>query len=124
MPDRGLRLGQVNAAALRATCWSRIDAGTIWLWGSRITGPGIDQNLVRRHVGIVFQSFNLFPHMTVLRNITLAPVKVLRDVPGPGGGGGPGAAGPVRPGRARRSDYPTGCPAASSSGSRSCARSP
>jgi len=53
------------------------DAGTIWLWGSRITGPGIDQNLVRRHVGIVFQSFNLFPHMTVLRNITLAPVKVL-----------------------------------------------
>jgi polar amino acid transport system ATP-binding protein len=54
------------------------DAGTIWLWGSRVTGPGIDQNLVRRHVGIVFQSFNLFPHMTVLRNITLAPVKVLR----------------------------------------------
>ena len=54
------------------------DAGTIWLWGSRVTGSGIDQNLVRRHVGIVFQSFNLFPHMTVLRNITLAPVKVLR----------------------------------------------
>jgi polar amino acid transport system ATP-binding protein len=54
------------------------DAGTIWLWGSRVTGPGIDQDLVRRHVGIVFQSFNLFPHMTVLRNITLAPVKVLR----------------------------------------------
>src|SRR5262249_6655109 len=54
------------------------DAGTIWLWGSRITGPGIDQNLVRRHVGIVFQAFNLFPHMTVLRNITLAPAKVLR----------------------------------------------
>src|SRR5215475_6620876 len=55
-----------------------IDAGTIWLWGSAVTGPGIDQNLVRRHVGIVFQSFNLFPHMTVLRNITLAPAKVLR----------------------------------------------
>src|SRR2546427_7911071 len=54
-----------------------VDAGTIWLWGSRITGPGIDQNLVRRHVGIVFQSFNLFPHMTVLRNVTLAPTKVL-----------------------------------------------
>ena len=53
------------------------DAGHIWLWGSQITGPGIDQNLVRRHVGIVFQAFNLFPHMTVLRNITLAPVKVL-----------------------------------------------
>src|SRR5215813_9755289 len=52
-----------------------IDAGAIWLWGSRITGPGVDQNLVRRHIGIVFQSFNLFPHMTVLRNVTLAPVK-------------------------------------------------
>ena len=43
------------------------DGGTIWLWGSQVTGPGIDQNLVRRHVGIVFQSFILFPHMTVLR---------------------------------------------------------
>jgi polar amino acid transport system ATP-binding protein len=55
-----------------------IDSGRISLWGQRITGPGIDQNLVRRHVGIVFQSFNLFPHMTVLRNVTLAPAKVLR----------------------------------------------
>jgi polar amino acid transport system ATP-binding protein len=55
-----------------------IDAGTIWLWGSRITGPGIDQNLVRRYIGIVFQSYNLFPHMTVLGNVTLAPTKVLR----------------------------------------------
>ena len=54
-----------------------IDSGRISLWGQRITGPGIDQNLVRRHVGIVFQAFNLFPHMTVLRNVTLAPVKVL-----------------------------------------------
>ena len=53
-----------------------IDAGTVWLWGSQITGPGIDHNKVRRYIGIVFQSFNLFPHMTVLRNITLAPVKV------------------------------------------------
>ena len=55
-----------------------IDSGRISLWGQRITGPGIDQNLVRRHEGIVFQSFNLFPHMTVLRNVTLAPAKVLR----------------------------------------------
>jgi polar amino acid transport system ATP-binding protein len=44
----------------------------------RIDSGRIDQNLVRRHVGIVFQSFNLFPHMTVLRNVTLAPAKVLR----------------------------------------------
>jgi polar amino acid transport system ATP-binding protein len=55
-----------------------IDSGRITLWGQEITAPGIDPNLVRRHVGIVFQSFNLFPHMTVLRNVTLAPVKVRR----------------------------------------------
>ncbi|HEY6275531.1 MAG TPA: amino acid ABC transporter ATP-binding protein [Streptosporangiaceae bacterium] len=58
-----------------------INGGTVWLWGSRITGPGIDHNLVRRHIGIVFQSFNLFPHMTVLRNVTLAPSKVLGTPP-------------------------------------------
>jgi polar amino acid transport system ATP-binding protein len=55
----------------------RVDAGTIWLDGQPITGPGVNENLVRRHIGIVFQSFNLFPHMTVERNVTLAPVKVL-----------------------------------------------
>ncbi len=55
-----------------------IDSGRISLLGQEITGPNIDANRVRRHIGIVFQSFNLFPHMTVLRNVTLAPVKVLR----------------------------------------------
>jgi polar amino acid transport system ATP-binding protein len=55
-----------------------IDSGRISLWGQEITAPGIDPNLVRRQVGIVFQSFNLFPHMTVLRNVTLAPTKVRR----------------------------------------------
>jgi polar amino acid transport system ATP-binding protein len=54
-----------------------IDSGRIRLWGQEITGAGIDQNLVRRSVGIVFQAFNLFPHMTVLRNVTLAPTKAL-----------------------------------------------
>jgi polar amino acid transport system ATP-binding protein len=54
-----------------------VNAGRIWLWGHDITAAGIDQNLVRRHIGIVFQAYNLFPHMTVLRNITLAPVKAL-----------------------------------------------
>jgi polar amino acid transport system ATP-binding protein len=54
-----------------------IDAGRIILWGQEVSRPGINQNLVRRQVGIVFQAFNLFPHMTVLRNITLAPVKAL-----------------------------------------------
>jgi polar amino acid transport system ATP-binding protein len=55
-----------------------IDSGRISLLGERVTGPGIDANQVRRHVGIVFQSYNLFPHMTVLRNVTLAPTKALR----------------------------------------------
>lgn len=53
-------------------------AGSILLSGQEITAPGVDENLVRRHIGIVFQSFNLFPHMTVLKNVTLGPVKVLR----------------------------------------------
>jgi polar amino acid transport system ATP-binding protein len=54
-----------------------IDSGSISLLGHEITGPGVDANLVRRHVGIVFQSFNLFPHLTVLQNVTLAPVRAL-----------------------------------------------
>jgi polar amino acid transport system ATP-binding protein len=54
-----------------------ISAGRICLLGQDVTGPGVNANLVRRQVGIVFQSFNLFPHMTVLRNVTLAPVKAL-----------------------------------------------
>jgi len=55
-----------------------ISSGRIHLLGQDVTVPGVDANLVRRQVGIVFQSFNLFPHMTVLRNVTLAPVKALR----------------------------------------------
>ena len=55
-----------------------IDAGRIWIEGEEITGRGVDVNRVRRHIGIVFQAFNLFPHMTVLRNVTLAPRKVLK----------------------------------------------
>ncbi|RDI95162.1 amino acid ABC transporter ATP-binding protein [Meiothermus sp. QL-1] len=54
-----------------------IQGGEIRLRGDRITGPGVDLNALRREVGIVFQSFNLFPHMTVLQNITLAPTRVL-----------------------------------------------
>jgi len=54
-------------------------AGRIWIHGQDVTAPGVDQNAVRRRVGIVFQSFNLFPHMTVLRNVALAPVEVLKQ---------------------------------------------
>ena len=58
-----------------------IQAGEIRLHGDRVTGPGVDLNALRRDVGIVFQSFNLFPHMTVLENVTLAPIRVLRLPP-------------------------------------------
>ena len=54
-----------------------IDDGEIRLDGDRVSGRGIDVDSLRTQVGIVFQSFNLFPHMTVLKNITLAPRKVL-----------------------------------------------
>jgi polar amino acid transport system ATP-binding protein len=54
-----------------------VDAGRVCLWGREITAAGVDRNAVRRNIGIVFQSFNLFPHMNVLRNVTLAPMKVL-----------------------------------------------
>jgi polar amino acid transport system ATP-binding protein len=54
-----------------------IDAGRILLAGEEITAPGVDVNRIRRQIGIVFQAFNLFPHMTVLRNVTLSPIKAL-----------------------------------------------
>jgi len=56
-----------------------IQGGEIRLEGDRVSGPGVDVNRLRQQVGIVFQSFNLFPHMTVLENVTLAPLKVLKQ---------------------------------------------
>lgn len=50
-----------------------VDGGRIVIAGEEITRRGIDVNRVRRRIGIVFQAFNLFPHMSVLENITLAP---------------------------------------------------
>ena len=58
-----------------------IDSGRIVVAGEEITAPGVDVDRIRRHIGIVFQSFNLFPHMTVLDNVTLAPRRVLRQSP-------------------------------------------
>ncbi len=55
-----------------------IDDGRIFIEGEEITAEGVDVNRIRRRVGIVFQSFNLFPHMSVLDNVSLAPRKVLR----------------------------------------------
>ncbi len=54
-----------------------IDAGTISVRGVEITAGGVDVNRIRRGIGIVFQSFNLFPHMSVLENVTLGPRKAL-----------------------------------------------
>jgi polar amino acid transport system ATP-binding protein len=55
-----------------------IDAGRIVVEGAEITAQGVDVDRIRRRIGIVFQAYNLFPHMSVLRNITLAPMKVLK----------------------------------------------
>jgi polar amino acid transport system ATP-binding protein len=55
-----------------------INAGEIRIDGDTVSGPGVDLNALRRDVGIVFQSYNLFPHMSVLDNITLGPTRIER----------------------------------------------
>jgi polar amino acid transport system ATP-binding protein len=54
----------------------QIDDGYITLDGTDISTPGLDPNPIRRRIGMVFQSFNLFPHLSVIENITLAPRKL------------------------------------------------
>jgi polar amino acid transport system ATP-binding protein len=56
-----------------------IDSGRVVVEGEEITAQGVDANRIRRRIGIVYQSYNLFPHMTVLRNITLAPREALKQ---------------------------------------------
>jgi polar amino acid transport system ATP-binding protein len=56
-----------------------IDDGRVVVEGEEITAEGVDANRIRRRIGIVYQSYNLFPHMTVLRNITLAPREALNQ---------------------------------------------
>jgi polar amino acid transport system ATP-binding protein len=55
-----------------------VDDGSIEIDGQTITNGKVDVNVLRRKIGIVFQAYNLFPHMTVLQNVTLAPVKTGR----------------------------------------------
>src|SRR5205085_9316075 len=55
-----------------------IDAGRIFVEGEEITARGVNVNRIRRRIGIVYQAYNLFPHMSVLRNVTLAPTQVLK----------------------------------------------
>ena len=54
-----------------------IDAGRIVVEGEEITADGVDVDRIRRRIGIVFQAYNLFPHMSVLDNVALAPHRVL-----------------------------------------------
>ena len=54
-----------------------VDDGAVFLDGEDISVPGLDANAVRRRIGMVFQSYNLFPHMSVMRNITLSPVRAM-----------------------------------------------
>lgn len=53
-------------------------SGHVYFEGVDITDPNVNINIHRRRMGMVFQQFNLFPHMTVLKNLTLAPVKLLK----------------------------------------------
>ncbi|MDI5940676.1 ATP-binding cassette domain-containing protein, partial [Micromonospora sp. DH15] len=55
-----------------------LDDGTIELDGQDISDPRVDPDRVRRRIGMVFQAYNLFPHLSVLDNVTLAPVRVHR----------------------------------------------
>ncbi|MFD7103160.1 amino acid ABC transporter ATP-binding protein [Streptomyces celluloflavus] len=69
--------GSGKSTLLRcANLLEEIDDGAIFLDGAEITDPRVDPDAVRRRIGVVFQAYNLFPHLTVLDNITLAPRRV------------------------------------------------
>jgi polar amino acid transport system ATP-binding protein len=55
-----------------------LDGGSVSLFGQRLDDPRVDPDRVRRHIGMVFQSYNLFPHLDVLENILLGPVRAQR----------------------------------------------
>ncbi|WP_037604601.1 amino acid ABC transporter ATP-binding protein [Streptacidiphilus rugosus] len=69
--------GSGKSTLLRcANLLEEVDDGAIWLDGEEITDPRADADAVRRRIGVVFQAYNLFPHLNVLDNITLGPVRV------------------------------------------------
>ena len=71
--------GSGKSTLLRcANMLETIDGGSITLFGQSLEDRRIDPNLVRRHIALVFQSFNLFPHLSVLDNIVLGPVYAMK----------------------------------------------
>ncbi len=71
--------GSGKSTLLRcANLLETIDAGSISLFGQSLLDERVDPDLVRRHIGMVFQSFNLFPHLSVLENILVGPVHALK----------------------------------------------
>ncbi len=71
--------GSGKSTLLRcANLLEKIDEGSVSLFGQNLMDPRIDPDLVRRHIGMVFQSYNLFPHVDVLENILLGPVRALK----------------------------------------------
>ena len=123
LPDRRVRLGQVDAAALPQPARARRGGRRSSSTAQSITNGKVDVNALRRKIGIVFQAYNLFPHMTVLQNVMLAPRKVRGVSRERGRGARTRAARAHRArGEGRRVSRPA-LAAASSSASRSCARS-
>ena len=100
-----------------------VQAGRIVVGGDEITARHVDVDAIRRRIGIVFQSFNLFPHMSVLANVTLGPRKALGQPRRRGGGRGGSRCSSGSGSRTNGTSIPTAFPAASSSVSRSCGRS-
>src|ERR1035437_7804328 len=71
--------GSGKSTLLRcANLLETINGGDIELFGQSLLDPRIDTDLVRRHMGTVFQAFNLFPHLSVLDNVALGPVRALK----------------------------------------------
>ena len=99
-----------------------LDSGRIFLEGDEITRKGTDVSAVRQRIGMVFQQFNLFPHLTVMDNLTLATRRIPAPAAGRVGGAGTDAARARRPVRKGRPASAPARPAASSSASRSPAR--
>ena len=89
--------------------------GTIMVGDTEVTDPDVDINRVRTHMGMVFQQFNLFGHLNILDNCTIAQIKVLGRSKAEGGGGWPSSSSPRLVWKARKTASRLSCPVVSSS---------